>query len=73
MILDTLQMHNEIEELVRESGTDYIDAVLHYCKTYDLEPETIGAIIAKDQTLTEKIQIEAENLHFIKRISTLPI
>jgi hypothetical protein len=72
-MLDSLSLHNSIEEIVRTSGTDYIDAIIHFCAVNDLEVETIGAIISKDLNLVSKIQLEAEDLHYLRRESQLPI
>jgi hypothetical protein len=72
-MFNSLELHQSIENIVKESGTDYIDAILHYCSVNDLEVETVGAMISKDLNLISKIQVEAEDLHYIKRISTLPI
>ena len=73
MMLDRLSLHKSIEDIVSRCGTDYIDAVLHFCQTNDLEIETIGAIISKDLNLVSKIKVEAEELHYLKRESQLPI
>jgi len=72
-MLDLLSLHDSIEEIVQDSGTDYIDAILHFCTMNDLEIETVGAIIAKDLNLVSKIQTEAEELHFLPRQDQLPI
>ncbi len=72
-MLDSLSLHNSIEEIVRTSGTDYIDAIIHFCSINDLEVETVGAIISKDLNLVSKIQSEAEDLHFLVKESQLPI
>lgn len=72
-MIDRLEIHNEIEKIAQEANTDYIDAVLHYCTKNDLEIETVGLLLAQDPNLVEKIQIDAENLHFIKKTSRLPI
>lgn len=72
-MLDSLSLHNSIEEIVRTSGTDYIDAIIHFCSINDLEVETVGAIISKDLNLVSKIQSEAEELHFLVKESQLPI
>lgn len=66
-------IHSDIEEFVQQHDVDYIDAVLKYCADHDIEIETMGAIIGKDPNFSSKIQNEAENLHFIKKVSRLPI
>ena len=73
MVVDTEVIHINIEALVRSHGLEYIDAILHYCEVNNYDVETIGTIIAQDVNLTAKVEEEAENLHFLKRISRLPI
>lgn len=73
MMIDKLTLHKNIEEFVSNSGTDYIDAILHFCTVNNLEIETVGAIISKDQNLMSKLENEAEELHFIKKTARLPI
>lgn len=70
---NTITIHEIVENFVRESGTDYIDAIITYCEQNDIEIETVASIIAKDLNLVSKIQTEAEDLHYIKRTNTLPI
>ena len=63
----------QIEQIARELNTDYIDAVLHYCEKNNIEVDFVGEVIAKNPTLKAKIEIEAENLNFIKKTSRLPL
>ena len=63
----------EIEEIVQQSNTSYIDAVIHWCQRNDVETEYISSFIANNVPLRAKIQSEAEDLHFLKRIPRLPI
>lgn len=64
---------SKIEAMVEENGLDYIDAVLTYCEQNDIDVEFIGELIAKNSLLKSKIEMEAENLHFIKPVTRLPI
>ena len=60
-----------IEEMVAEKRLTYMDACLEYCKDNNVEPESLGRLVNK--SLKQKIQVEAENLNFLKKSSTLPI
>lgn len=71
--MNKFEFHQEIETFVKDNNVDYIDAVLHYCSLHNLEIETVGSFISKDLNLVSKIQSEAEELHFMKKTSTLPI
>ena len=60
-----------IEEMVVEKRLSYMDACLHYCEENNVEPESLGRLVNK--ALKQKIQVEAENLHFLQKSSTLPL
>ena len=60
-----------IEEMVIEKNVTYMDACLEYCKDNNVEPESLGRLVNK--ALKQKIQVEAENLNFLKKSRTLPL
>ena len=58
----------EIEHLVHHnSDMNYIDAVLHFCETNEIEVESVPKLLSKP--LKEKIKYEAQELNFIKKTS----
>ena len=59
----------EIELLVKEYKMSYMDAVIHICNEKDIEPERIVRFI--DKSLKEKIQLDAEQLHYLPKSSRL--
>lgn len=63
----------EIEEIVYMKDIPYIDAIVLYCEKHGFEVETAAKLISG--VLKSKVQLEAEDLHFIKRTTTsqLPI
>ena len=63
----------EIEELVYMKDIPYIDAVVEYCEQTGFEVETAAKLISG--VLKSKIELEAQDLHYIKRSETaqLPI
>lgn len=63
----------EIEELVYMHDIDYIDACIMFCEKNNMEVEQIASIIKSNQNIKSKIQIEAENLNYLKKISRLPL
>lgn len=63
----------DIEKLNKDSGIEYIDAIVQWCEKHQLEVEYAANMIKKDPVLKAKVQVEAENLNFIKRPSRLPI
>ena len=62
-----------IEELVYMKDIPYIDAIVMYCEQNGYEVEMAGKLVSG--VLKSKIQIEAEELHYLKRANTskLPI
>jgi len=62
------QFSLEIEEMVYMKDITYIDAIVEYCETTGFEIEQAAKLISV--VLKSKIQIEAENLHYIKPSST---
>lgn len=63
----------EIEKLVRENEIEYMEAVILWCERNGLEVEFAGDLIRRNAVLKAKIQIEAENLNFMKKSARLPI
>jgi hypothetical protein len=63
----------KIETMVAAYDIDYLDAVISYCEANNLEIEIVGDIIAKIPSLKSKLQIEAEELHYLKATARLPI
>ncbi len=63
----------EIEKLVRENEIEYMDAVILWCERNNLEVEFAAEMIRRNAALKAKIQIEAENLNFMKKSARLPI
>lgn len=68
-----LKITHEIEELVYMHDIEYIDACIMYCENNEIEIEYIGELLKRNQCLKSKIQVEAENLNFIKKTSRLPL
>ena len=62
-----------IEELVYMKDVPYIDAIVMYCEETGFEIETAAKLVSG--VLKSKIQMEAEDLHYIAKSNTskLPI
>lgn len=63
----------DIEEMVYMKDIPYIDAICIYCEENGFEVETASKLISG--VLKSKIQMEAEELHYLKKSNTsqLPI
>ncbi len=62
-----------IEAITEEYDIGYIDAVVHYCEMYKLELEFLGELINQNPNLKAKIELEAEELNFLKKTDRLPL
>lgn len=62
-----------IEEMVYMKDIPYIDAIVMYCEEQGFEVELAGKLVSG--VLKSKIQLEAEDLHYLKKANTskLPI
>ena len=63
----------EIEKIVANDELNYIDAIIHYCESNNLEVESITKLISKP--LKERLKWDATRLNYMKRTSRakLPI
>ena len=57
-----------IEEMVYMKDIPYIDAVVIYCEETGFEIETAAKLVSG--VLKSKIQLEAEDLHYLKKTNT---
>ena len=61
-----------IENMVKEKRMGYMDAILEYCKTHEIDTSNTKSMINK--TLKEKIAYEAQNLNMLKeKVAKLPL
>ena len=60
-----------IEQIVQTNHISYRDACLDYCKEKEIEPNSIARLVNK--SLKQKIQMEAEQLHFLPKTNSLPV
>ena len=60
-----------VDELVRTKNLTHMEAILYYCEQNLIEPDTISKWI--DRSLKEKLQADAEALHYLPKTSQLPV
>lgn len=71
-VIDVKEFLTIIETLVQEKKMEYIDAIVYYCEQNNMELETAAKLIKQNQKLKAKIRLEAEDLHYLPKISKLP-
>ena len=67
----TIDLNLTIEQLVKDKELSYMDAVLHYAQTSEIEPEAMAKML--NQSVKDKIEVEAQELHLLKRTAKLPL
>ena len=60
-----------IEERVVKERIGYMDAIINYCNTIDIDVGSIASLV--NQSLKDKIQLEAEDLNFLKKSKTVKL
>jgi hypothetical protein len=60
-----------IEERVIRESIGYMDAIIQYCSEVDIDVESISKLI--NQSLKDKVQIEAEDGNYFKKRGKLPL
>ena len=67
----TIDLNLTIEEIVKEKELSYMDAVLHYAQKSELEPEAMAKML--NQSIKDKIEVEAQSLNMLKRTAKFPL
>ena len=65
------QFSKEVEELVKEAQMPYMDAIIICADKKGLEMETAARLCNKN--IKERLEIEAQELHFIPKPEQLPL
>ena len=60
-----------IEERVLREKIVHMDAVIKYCDEIDIDVESVAKLI--NQSLKEKIQLEAEEQNYMRKRAQLPL
>ena len=67
----TIDLNLTIEEIVKNTELSYMEAVLDYAKNSEIEPEAMAKML--NQSIKDKIEVEAQSLNMLKRTAKLPI
>jgi len=67
----TIDMNLKIEEVVQKTEISYMDAVLEYALNAGIEPEAMAKML--NQSIKDKIEVEAQGLNMLKKTAKLPI
>lgn len=65
---------HEIEHFVRETKTELLEAILHYCEVKNIDVETMATIILRNENTLGKLTNEAMKKSLLKeRVATLDV
>ena len=67
----TIDLNLTIEGIVKEKESSYMEAVLHYAQKSEIEPEAMAKML--NQSIKDKIEVEAQELHLLKSTAKLPL
>ena len=67
----TIDLNLNIEQIVKQTELSYMEAVLDYAKNSEIEPEAVAKML--NQSVKDKIEVEAQNLNMLKKTAKLPI
>jgi hypothetical protein len=75
MTLNTMMMTKNkfskmIEDIVREKNLTYIDAILYFCETNNVDEEDVKKYVSGP--IKSKVEAEAMKLNFLPRCNELP-
>lgn len=65
--MTTAKFSQDVEKIAYENSMNYIDAIVHYCETHEIEIESVPKLISKP--LKEKLKYDAQKLNYIKKTS----
>lgn len=66
------KIHKEVSQYVNKD-VSYIDALVHYAETHDIEIEVIGEMIRRSPILKSKVRDDAEKLKLVEESKKLPL
>ena len=67
----TIDLNLNIEQVVKDKKLSYMEAVLNYAENSEIEPEAMAKML--NQSIKDKIEVEAQNLNMLKKTGKLPI
>ena len=65
--MTTAKFSQDVEKIAFDNSMNYIDAIVFYCETHDIEIESVPKLISKP--LKEKLKYDAQKLNFMKKTS----
>lgn len=57
----------EVEKIAHDNSMNYIDAIVYYCESNEIEIDSVPKLMSKP--LKEKLKYDAQKLNFMKKTS----
>tara|TARA_Y100001951_G_C11176587_1_gene203452 strand:+ start:229 stop:435 length:207 start_codon:yes stop_codon:yes gene_type:complete len=67
----SININITLEELVARRKISYIEAIVEYADSIDVEIESIAKLL--NHSIKDKIELEAQNLNMLKKSARLPL
>ena len=67
----SIDINITLEELVAKQQLSYMEAIVEYADSIDVEIESIAKLL--NQSIKDKIELEAQNLNMLKKSARLPL
>lgn len=72
-VKSTSQFVKDIEEIVNTKKCEYMEAILIYCQSNELEVETAASLVKSSAKLKARLQLECEENNILPKTAKLPI
>lgn len=66
-VVTAAEFNQIVTKFSEENNISLLDSVEHYMLTNEIEPETIGSLIQRSQSLKARIKEEAEVLNLVEK------
>lgn len=63
----------EVADKLKDPKNNILDVIIQWADDNGVEVEYVAGLVQKNLVLKSKLQIAAENLHFLKKTVRLPI
>lgn len=64
---------DEIDDVVEADDVDVITAIVYWCERAEVEIESVVPLIKSNPVFLARMQEDAEDLNFLKKITRLPL
>lgn len=74
-VVNAENFYRDVELFVKKHKMQYIDAVIYYCESNNIEVETVATLVKSNSRFKACIQIEGEDMNMFKtsRRARLPL